>query len=94
MKWFFSPPFFVCFSLFALNSARRQCYAYAIGLFTGPEKKADRMLNFCYAESLAGRVQCFKMTKIDLVSPFYLTLWLKKSNFAMGNLQEVRKTSL
>ena len=37
----------------------------------------------CHAELPAGRVQCFKVAKIDPVSPFYPTLWLK-SNFAMG----------
>ena len=31
----------------------------------------------CHAESPAGRLHCFKMTKIDPVSPFYSTLWLK-----------------
>ena len=42
----------------------------------------------------SGRVQCFKMAKIDPVSPFYLTLWFKKETLQWGNLQEVRKTSL
>ena len=36
------------------------------------------------AELPAGRVQCFKVAKIDPVSPFYPTIWMKKSNFAMG----------
>ena len=30
--------------------------------------------NDCHAESPAGRVQCFKVAKIDPVSPFYPTL--------------------
>ena len=30
----------------------------------------------CHVESPAGRVQCFKVAKIDPVSPFYPTLWL------------------
>ena len=33
---------------------------------------------YCHAESSPGRVQYFKMAKIDPVSPFYPTLWLKK----------------
>ena len=37
----------------------------------------------CHAESQARRVQCFKMVKIDPVSPFYLTLFFEKRNFAM-----------
>ena len=40
----------------------------------------------CYAESPAGRVQCFKMAKIDPVSPFYPTLWLKKAALQWDNL--------
>ena len=49
----------------------------------------------CHAESPAGKVQCFKIAKIDPVPPFYPTLWLKKE-FCNGweNLQEGRKTSL
>ena len=45
----------------------------------------------CHAESPAGRVQCFKVAKIDPVSPFYPTLWLKKSNFALGKPTRSRK---
>ena len=48
----------------------------------------------CHAELPAGRVQCFKIAKIDSVSPFYPTLWLKKASLQWENLQEVRKTSL
>ena len=44
----------------------------------------------CHAESLAGGVHCFKMAKIDPVSPFYPTLWLKRS-FAMGKPTRRRK---
>ena len=35
----FLAPFFVCFSLWLLNFAWQQCYAYAIGLDTRPEIK-------------------------------------------------------
>ena len=45
----------------------------------------------CHAESLAGRVQCFKVAKIDPVSPFYPTLWLNKAILQQENLQEVQK---
>ena len=45
----------------------------------------------CHAESTAGRVQCFKMAKIDPVSTFYPTLWLKKGILQWENLQEVQK---
>ena len=48
----------------------------------------------CRAESPTGRVQCFKMAKIDPASPFYSTLWLKKATLQWENPQEVRKTSL
>ena len=36
----FFAPYFVCFSLLAFNLARRQSYAYAIGLYTRPEIKS------------------------------------------------------
>ena len=45
----------------------------------------------CHAESPSGRVQCFKMAKIDPVSPFYPTLWLEKEILQWENLQEVQK---
>ena len=40
MKWFFSPPFLSVSPFLLLNLARRQCYAYAIGLYTRPEIKS------------------------------------------------------
>ena len=40
---------------------------------------------------VAGKVQCFKMAKIDPVSPFYPTLWLEKEILPWKNLQEVQK---
>ena len=48
----------------------------------------------CQAESPAGRVQCFKVAKIDPVSQFYPTLWLKKATLQWENPQEVQKMSL
>ena len=48
----------------------------------------------CHAELPAGRVHCLKMAKIDPVSPFYPTLWLKQATLQWENLQKVRKTSL
>ena len=48
----------------------------------------------CHAESLAGRVQCFKVAKIDPVSPFYPTIWMKKATLQWENPRKVRKTSL
>ena len=33
----------------------------------------------CHAESPPGRVQCFEVAKIDPVSPFYPTVWMKKA---------------
>ena len=45
----------------------------------------------CHGESPSGRVQCFKMAKIDQVSPFYPTLWLEKAILQWENLQEVQK---
>ena len=47
-----------------------------------------------HAESPAGRVRCFKVAKIDPVSPFYPTIWMKKATLQWENPQEVRKTSL
>ena len=38
-----------------------------------------------------GRVQRFKMAKIDPFSPFYPTLWLEKEILQWKNLQEVQK---
>ena len=40
MKWFLSPPFLSVSPFSLLNLARRQCYAYAIGLYTRPEIKS------------------------------------------------------
>ena len=40
MKWFFSPPFLSVSPFLLLNLVRRQCYAYAIGLYTRPEIKS------------------------------------------------------
>ena len=48
----------------------------------------------CHPESPAGRVQCFKVAKIDPVSPFYPTIWMQKATLQWENPQEVRKTSL
>ena len=45
----------------------------------------------CHAESPSGRVQRFKMAKIDPVSPFYPTLWLEKEILQREKLQEVQK---
>ena len=50
MKWFFSPPF-LSVSLFAFNLTRRQNYTYTVGLYTRPEIKVDRMLNFALMRS-------------------------------------------
>ena len=40
---------------------------------------------YCHVQSQAGRVQCFKMAKIDPVSPIYPTLWLKKATLQWEN---------
>ena len=48
----------------------------------------------CHAESPAGKVQCFKVAKIDPVSPFYPTLWMKKATLQREYPQEERQTSL
>ena len=42
----FSPPFLSVSPFLLLNLVRRQCFAYAIGLYTRPDKKGDQMLNF------------------------------------------------
>ena len=47
MKWFFSPPFLSVSPFLLLNLARRQCYAYAIGLFTRLEIKSWPDVKFC-----------------------------------------------
>ena len=49
----------------------------------------------CHAESPSGRVQCFKMAKIDQVPSFYPTLWLEKEIFYNGKTyKKYTKTSL
>ena len=40
MKWFFWPPFLSVSPFLLLNLVRRQCHAYAIGLYTRPEIKS------------------------------------------------------
>ena len=47
MKWFFGPPFLSVSPFLLLNLARRQSYAYAIGLYTRPEIKSWPDLKFC-----------------------------------------------
>ena len=47
MKWFFSPPFLSVSPFLLLNLVRRQCYAYAIGLYTRPEIKSWPDVKFC-----------------------------------------------
>ena len=49
----FFAPYFVCFSLFAFNLARRQSYAYAIGLYTRPEIKSSCTVRFATELQLA-----------------------------------------
>ena len=46
-KWFFSPPFLSVSPFLLLNLVRRQCYAYAIGLYTRPEIKTWPDVKFC-----------------------------------------------
>ena len=47
MKWFFGPPFLSVSPFLLLNLARRQSYAYAIGLYTRPEIKSRPDIKFC-----------------------------------------------
>ena len=47
MKWFFWPPFLSVSPFLLLNLARRQSYAYAIGLYTRPEMKSWPDIKFC-----------------------------------------------
>ena len=47
MKWFFSPPFLSVSPFLHLNLARRQSYAYAVGLYTRPEIKSWPDVKFC-----------------------------------------------
>ena len=47
IKWFFSPPFLSVTPFLLLNLVRRQCYAYAIGLYTRPEIKSWPDVKFC-----------------------------------------------
>ena len=47
MKWFFSPPFLSVSPFLLLNLVRRQCYAYAIGLYTRTEIKSWLDVKFC-----------------------------------------------
>ena len=47
MKWFFRPPFLSVSPFLLLNLARRQSYAYAIGLYTRPEIKSWPDVKFC-----------------------------------------------
>ena len=47
MKWFFWPPFLSVSPFSLLNLARRQSYAYAIGLYTKPEIKSWPDIKFC-----------------------------------------------
>ena len=51
MKWFFSSPFLSVSSFLLLNLARRQSYAYTIGLYTRPEIKSRPDLKFVLMRS-------------------------------------------
>ena len=58
MKWFFSPPFLSVSPFLLLNLVRRQCYAYAIGLYTRPEIKSWLDVKFC-AHAQCVLLRCF-----------------------------------
>ena len=47
IKWLFSPSFLSVSPYLLLNLARRQCYAYAIGLYTRLEIKSWPDVKFC-----------------------------------------------
>ena len=47
MKRFFPPPFLSVSPFLLLNLVRRQCYAYAIGLYSRPEIKSWPDVKFC-----------------------------------------------
>ena len=59
MKWFFWPPFLSVSPFLLLNLARRQSYAYAIGLYTRPEIKSWPDVKFCaHAQCVLPRCSC------------------------------------
>ena len=59
MKWFFAPPFLSVSSFLLLNMVRRQCHAYAIGLYTRPEIKSWPDVKFCaHAQCVLPRCCC------------------------------------
>ena len=69
MKWFFSPPFLSVSSFLLLNLVRRQCYAYATGLYTRPEIKSWPDVKFCaHAQCVLPR--CYH----DLIPVYQLQL--------------------
>ena len=71
MKWFFSPPFLSVSAFLLLNLAKRQCYAYVIGLFTRPEIKIWPHVIFCdHAQCVLPRC-CVRY----IVFVFYLELF-------------------
>ena len=65
MKWLFSPPFLSVSPFLLLNLVRRQCYAYAIGLYTRPEIKSWPDVKFCaHAHCVLPRC-CLHITYIN-----------------------------
>ena len=83
MKWFFWPPFLSVSPFLLLNLARRQYYAYAIGLYTRPEIKSWPDVKFCaHAQCVLPRClfdQC-------LVNIFFLASRVEDHAFQMMNL--------
>ena len=84
-KWFFSPPFLSVSPFLLLNSARRQCHAYAIGLYTRPEIKSWPDVKFCaHAQCILPR--CWFSVLCDAVWTFFLASRVEDHAFQMMNL--------
>ena len=80
MKWFFWPPFLSVSPFLLLNLARRQCYAYAIGLYTRPEIKSwPDVKVFAHAQCVLPRC-LLTLTCLSLPSPFFSLRWRSGEN--------------
>ena len=86
MKWFFSPPFFVCVSLFAFKLTRRQTYTYTVGLYTRPEIKSWPDVKFC-AHARCVLPRCFFLRLYFLEIPSLYTQMIVKVQGSLTLLQ-------
>ena len=89
IKWFFSPPFLSVSPFLLLNLVRRQCHAYAIGLYTRPEITSWPDVKFCaHAHCVLPRCCFVYLWSTDLWHHIRFQSWC--SVFARGTKMDAQ----